>query len=123
LENLLLKRDPYKTGQATFVLGKGVLDGTGSGLRRGEGLLMRDGEVLAVGTPGNLESSTSTRVDVGENVFVPGFVNAHTHVTTRPWEGDQHGQKLKPYVWQAIRGVDNLRLMISAGVTTARTIR
>lgn len=118
-----MRHDPYTTGQTTFVLGKGVIDGTGSGLRQGDGILMRDGVVIAVGTPGNIESSDSTRVNIGANVIVPGFVNAHTHVTTRPWEGDQHGQKLKPYVWQAIRGVDNLRLMISSGVTTARTMR
>lgn len=108
------------TGRTTFVLGRGVIDGTGAGLRAGEGVLIRDGKIVAVGTPGNVEPSDAVRVDAGRTVIVPGFVDSHTHVTIRPGEGNQHGQILKPPVWQTIRGVDNLRRMIASGVTTAR---
>jgi imidazolonepropionase-like amidohydrolase len=55
-------------------------------------------------------------------VILPGFVDAHTHITIRPGEGDQHGQVRMPPVWQAIRGVRNLTGMLSSGVTTARVM-
>jgi imidazolonepropionase-like amidohydrolase len=59
-------------------------------------------------------------VDLGSAVLVPGFVDAHTHITIRPGDGDQHGQLGRPAVWQTIRGVANLERMLASGVTTAR---
>ena len=109
-------------GHTLFLLGRGVIDGTGSSLREGEGVLIRDGVVLAVGTPGNVEHSEAVRIDAGSSVIVPGFIDSHTHVTIRPGEGDQHGQMVKPHVWQTIRGVENLRRMIASGVTTAKSM-
>lgn len=103
-----------------FMLGRGVIDGTGTGLRSGEGVLIGAGRVVDVGTAANIEPADAVRVDAGSAVIVPGFVDSHTHVTIRPGEGNQHGQVLQPPVWQAIRGVENLRRMLASGVTTAR---
>ena len=113
---------PRTAGRPIFILGKGVIDGTGNGLREGVGVLVRDGRIAAVGAPGELDLDGVERVDAGDDVIVPGFVDSHTHVTIRPGEGDQHGQIVKPHVWQAIRGVDNLRRMISSGVTTMKSM-
>lgn len=107
-------------GAPTFLLGRGVVDGTDTRLRDGEGVLIQDGRVRAVGTPGDAAPADVDRVDVGDCVIVPGFVDAHTHVTIRPGEGDQHGQMVQPPVWQTIRGIENLRRMVASGVTTAR---
>ena len=104
----------------TFVIGRGVIDGTGTGLRRGEGVLVRAGRVVDVGTAANIATAAAVRVDAGSAVIVPGFIDSHTHVTIRPGEGNQHGQVVRPPVWQAIRGVENLRRMLASGVTTAR---
>ena len=105
---------------ATFVKCRGVIDGTSAGLRSGAGLLMRDGRVTAVTRMEDLSGQAVTVLDAGEMYLVPGFVDAHTHVTIRPGEGDQHGQLLKPPAWQTIRGVANVRAMLQSGVTTAR---
>jgi len=102
-----------------FLLGDGVFDGTSEGLRVGEGLLIDGDRVVAVCRP-DAVGDPVTRVDLGHAVIVPGFVDAHTHITIRPGEGDQHGQIVKPAVWQTIRGVENLRRMLISGVTTAR---
>jgi len=103
----------------TFLLGAGVFDGTSDGLRAGEGLLIDGDRVVAVCRP-DAAGDAVMRVDLGHAVIVPGFVDAHTHVTIRPGEGNQHGQMMKPAVWQTIRGVENLRRMLASGVTTAR---
>jgi imidazolonepropionase-like amidohydrolase len=104
----------------TFVSGRGVIDGTGTGLRDGEGVLIRAGRVVDVGTAANVAPADAVLVDAGTAVIVPGFIDSHTHVTIRPGEGNQHGQVVQPPVWQTIRGVENLRRMLSSGVTTAR---
>ena len=109
-------------GQSKFILGRGVIDGTGTGLRKGEGILIRDGIIIAVGTPESVKPSDAVRIDAGTSIIVPGFIDSHTHVTIRPGEGDQHGNMLKPHVWQAIRGVENLHRMIASGVTTAKSM-
>ncbi|WP_298325744.1 amidohydrolase family protein [Haloactinopolyspora sp.] len=104
----------------TFFHAAGVFDAVRPGLQAGAGLLVDDGRVAAVGPPDEVCPPGVTRVDLGEVYLVPGFVDAHTHVTIRPGEGDQHRQLVQPPAWQAVRGVDNLRRMLSCGVTTAR---
>lgn len=99
---------------------RGVFDGLGDGIRFGDGLLVADGRVTAVGPAATLAGDGVHTQDLGDVVVVPGFVDAHTHITIRPGEGDQHGQLVKPAAWQTIRGVPNLRRMLLSGVTTAR---
>ncbi len=104
-------------------LAGGVFDGTSEGLRAGVGVLVGGATVLGVGSIDELSRSVPGEVeicDLGERVILPGFVDAHTHVTIRPGEGDQHGQLVRSPVWQTIRGVQNLRRMLASGVTTAK---
>jgi imidazolonepropionase-like amidohydrolase len=82
--------------------------------------LVDGGSVVAVGRADELVTTNVRVHDFGDGVIVPGFVDAHTHVTIRPGEGDQHGQLVRPPVWQTIRGVQNVRRMLQSGVTTAR---
>jgi len=103
-----------------FVRCRGVIDGTDVGLREGAGLLVRDGRVAAVTSRDQVSGPDLTVLDFSDYYLVPGFVDAHTHVTIRPGEGDQHGQLQGPAAWQAIRGVANLGGMLRSGVTTAR---
>ncbi|WP_026874517.1 amidohydrolase family protein [Jiangella gansuensis] len=105
---------------STFYRAVGVFDAVRPGMRAGAGILVRDGRVVAVGPPEEACPPGATRVDLGEVYLVPGFVDAHTHVTIRPGDGDQHGQLQQPAAWQTVRGVDNLRRMLLSGVTTAR---
>jgi imidazolonepropionase-like amidohydrolase len=87
-----------------------------------EGLLVIDGKVAAVGSEEQVTSGDTEVVDLGDVFVVPGFVDAHTHITIRPGEGNQHWQLVQPAVWQTIRGVPNLHRMLRSGVTTARTM-
>lgn len=104
-------------GLVCYVAG-GLFDGTTQRLRS-DAVLVSDGRILAVGPADELAGGGVRRHEL-DGVIVPGFVDAHTHVTIRPGEGDQHGQLAKTAVWQTIRGVANLGDMLRSGVTTAR---
>lgn len=55
-----------------------------------------------------------------EGYAIPGLVDAHTHATIRPGEGDQLGQLGADRTVAAVRSVNNLREDLEAGTTTAR---
>ena len=100
----------------------GLFDGVTGSTGRDGALVVEGGSVVAAGSYRDLRGSADSEHDFGSSVILPGFVDAHTHITIRPGEGDQHGQVRMPPVWQAIRGVRNLAGMLSSGVTTARVM-
>ena len=104
----------------TLIRSSGLIDGTGTGFRPDVALLVEGGRVEAVGPVEALRERADKTIDLGDAVLLPGFIDAHTHLTIRPGEGDQHGQLGLPYVRQALRGVANVRKMLHSGVTTAR---
>lgn len=55
-----------------------------------------------------------------DDFLMPGLIDAHTHITINPGKGNQIGQLQDPVEIQTMRGVRNLRDMLSSGVTTAR---
>jgi imidazolonepropionase-like amidohydrolase len=106
----------------TLVRGRGIIDGTGTGYLDGYGLLIEDRRILTAAAHEELEGRQDEVLDLGDAILLPGFVDAHTHITVRPGEGDQHGQLRAQPVWQALRGVENVRRMAHSGVTTARVM-
>jgi imidazolonepropionase-like amidohydrolase len=106
----------------TLVRGQGIIDGTGTGYLDGYGLLIEDRRILAAAAQEELEGRQDEVLDLGDAILLPGFVDAHTHITVRPGEGNQHEQLRAPPVWQALRGVENVRRMARSGVTTARVM-
>ena len=77
----------------TVVLtGARVIDGTGRAPLENATLLIRNGRVEAVGAPAGVAiPAGATRIDVSGKTIVPGFINAHGHLSN----GDQ---KLPPQV-------------------------
>lgn len=105
---------------AVYYRAAGLVDVIAGEFRPDAGLLIRSGRIAAVGTPDEVTLAGVDSVDLRPAVLVPGFIDAHTHVTIRPGEGDQHAQLQGPPAWQAVRGVQNLNRMVRSGVTTAR---
>ena len=104
----------------TLLIARQLVDGTGRGGSTDHAVLISGDRIEAVGPQAVFASTDARRVDLGDATLVPGFVDAHTHLTIRPGEGDQHGQLRRPHVWQALRAVRNLAAMVASGVTTAR---
>lgn len=114
---------PRPSDRPVLYVGRGVFDGITEGLRAGFAVLVVGDTVAAVGPVEELTTLATYEVelcDLGDGVILPGFVDAHTHVTIRPGEGDQHGQLVRSAAWQTIRGVRNLKRMLRSGVTTAK---
>lgn len=105
-----------------LVRGAGLVDGTGTGFRPGVGVLIEGGRILDVGPADELSGRADETLAAANATLLPGFVDAHSHITIRPGEGDQHGQLRQPAVWQALRGVRNLRRDLASGVTTMRVM-
>jgi imidazolonepropionase-like amidohydrolase len=55
-----------------------------------------------------------------DGVAIPGLVDAHSHATIRPWEGDQIGQLGAHRTTGTVKAVNNLRRDLEAGTTTMR---
>ncbi|MDY6818514.1 MAG: amidohydrolase family protein [Halobacteriales archaeon] len=51
---------------------------------------------------------------------LPGLVDAHSHASIRPWEGDQLAQLRADKARGAARAISNLRTDLEAGTTTMR---
>jgi len=98
---------------ATFVMtGARVIDGTGRAPFENATLLVQDGRVGAVGGPGAVAiPAGATRIDVSGKTIVPGFINAHGHLSN----GDE---TLPPRV----RILQQLGLFARYGVTTVYTM-
>ncbi|WP_129113598.1 amidohydrolase family protein [Halegenticoccus tardaugens] len=86
-----------------------VIDGTVICIERGE--------VVDVGT--NVPAGAELIYD-GQGYALPGFVDAHSHGSIRPGEGDQLGQMRADPAVQAVRAAHNLRCDLEAGTTTMR---
>jgi imidazolonepropionase len=68
-------------------------------------VLIRDGQVLAAGPAGTVESRANpaaTRIDASGLVVMPGFVDAHTHPVFAGWREDEYEMRAQGLTYQQI---------------------
>src|SRR5262245_27339327 len=111
---------PNPTARANFVkidapvivLGHArVIDGTGAAARENQTLVIRDGNIAAVGDAASITvPAGATVIDLAGRTVMPGFVMMHEHLyyTTGPGVYGQLGTSFS-------------RLYLAGGVTTMRT--
>ena len=84
------------------------------------------GQTVAVVDEGRIlevRDDVPADVDVAidhDGYAIPGLVDAHSHATIRPGEGDQLGQLGADRTIAAVRAANNLRRDLEAGTTTMR---
>jgi len=110
----------YRRRMSLLLVARWVVNADGTQLLSDHGVWVDGDTIVSVGPVSELRSSAARVLDLGEVTLLPGFVDAHTHVSVRPGEGDQHGQLARPPAWLALRAARNVEAMLASGVTTAR---
>jgi imidazolonepropionase-like amidohydrolase len=106
---------------ATVVRSGTLFDGTGAEAMHDGVVVIDGGRIQAVGPAETTRvPQGATVVDLHCNFVMPGLVDAHTHASINPGNGDQTGQMRRPAVKQALQATANLRRDLLAGTTTMR---
>ncbi len=94
----------------------GIYDPTNRSIAR-QVAIVRDGRIQAIrdDVPADIEVTIDH-----DGYAIPGLVDAHSHATIRPGEGDQLGQLGADRTVAAVRAANNLRRDLEAGTTTMR---
>jgi imidazolonepropionase-like amidohydrolase len=113
---------PAQTG--TYVLKAArLLDGLSDTLAQPGLVVVADGKIQSVG--GRNVPSGATVIDLGDATLLPGFIDAHTHLTA-DFNPDYNGAALlslqRTVAERAIRVTANARTTLLAGFTTVRDL-
>src|SRR5262249_37417840 len=98
-----------------------LFDGTGSAPVEDQVIGIEDGRIVSINRADVAPPSNSgTTLDLHDKFVMPGLIDAHSHASIVPGDGDQSGQMRQPAVRQALRASANLRRDLAAGTTTMR---
>jgi imidazolonepropionase-like amidohydrolase len=103
---------PVQTGETIAFVGARIIDGTGAAPLENGVLVMRDGQVAAVGPSTTPVPDGARRVDLAGRTVMPGLVNAHGHVS------NVRGLKGSPEFYTPEHVRHQLALYAGYGVTT-----
>jgi imidazolonepropionase-like amidohydrolase len=100
-----------------------LFDGTGADPIPGGVVVIDGGRVVAAGpAEGTPAPPGAGLIDLSGRFVMPGLVDAHSHISIVPGQGDQIGQLRRPPVPQALQATANLRRDLAAGTTTMRVM-
>jgi imidazolonepropionase-like amidohydrolase len=100
-----------------------LFDGTGADPVSGGVVVIDDGRIVAAGPAARTAAPPGAGVvDLAGRFVMPGLVDAHSHISIVPGQGDQIGQLRRPPVPQALQATANLRRDLAAGTTTMRVM-
>jgi len=98
----------------TVITAARLIDGTGSGPVGDAAVVVEGDRITAVGARGAVAvPDGATTIDMGDRTLLPGFVDAHTHITINPGLAGIIGQLEginEVDTRQVLRGSRNLRL-------------
>ena len=109
----------------TYVLKAARLfDGKSNALVKPGAVLVSDGKIVAAGSSVSAPPDAEV-IDLGDATLLPGFIDAHTHLTSM-YSEDYKQNTLdglqKPIAEQALDASVNARVTLMAGITTVRDV-
>ncbi len=116
---------PVVAQQTTVLRAARLIDGTGAAPIDNAAIVVTGNRITAVGPAASIAMPAGARVlDLGDATLLPGFIDAHTHITGRTL-GDPMADMavVKDYAgYGAILGVANARNTLMAGFTSIRVL-
>ena len=107
----------------TVVMGKLLIDGVGSEPMADPVLVIEGGRLTAVGTRGQVSVPPAAAcIDLGDQVLLPGLIDAHVHMEGWRDLNDWTETILTPVALAALRAVEDARKLLEAGFTSARCV-
>jgi imidazolonepropionase-like amidohydrolase len=87
-------------------------------------VVVTDGKIVGVGASANVPAGADV-IDLGDATLLPGFIDAHTHLTgnsSDDWRQDTLDSLQKSLAEQAIDSTANAKVTLMAGFTTVRDV-
>ncbi len=114
-----------KPASKSYVLKAARIFDAKSGVMATPGLVVvTDGKIAAVGAGAAIPSGAEV-IDLGDATLLPGFIDAHTHLTgesSDDWTQDVLQGLEKSYAEQALDATANAKKTLMAGFTTVRDV-
>ena len=110
-------------GQTTAIRAGRLIDGTGAAAVRNAVILVENGRITAVGANVRIPAGAKV-VDLSDRTVLPGFVDAHVHMTG-PVLGEpgwDNALVRESPADAALRGAAHARQTLAAGFTTVRNV-
>jgi len=101
-----------------------IFDGTSDAAKPNGVVVIQGGKIQAAGSGVVIPSGASV-IDLGDSTLLPGFIDAHVHLTGESgdnWYEDTVNGMRQTVAEQAIRSTDYARKTLLAGFTTVRNV-
>jgi imidazolonepropionase-like amidohydrolase len=118
-------RAQQAAGQTIVLKAARLFDGKNNTLMTPGVVIVKDGKIVAVGSSLPLIPAGAEVINLGEATLLPGFIDAHTHVTmmnSDDWKQRELDRLQKPIAEQALDASVNTRITLMAGITTVRDV-
>ena len=113
-----------RSGKSYVLKAARMFDGKSESLTTPGMVVVQDGKIVGVGANANAPAGAEV-VDLGDATLLPGFIDAHTHLTM-PYSEDHDRSELnrleEPIPQMAIESTITARVTLMAGFTTVRDV-
>jgi imidazolonepropionase-like amidohydrolase len=107
--------------KVTVIRAGALFDGTSESVRNGVSILVRGGQIEAVGAQIAVPAGAEV-IDLSGWTVMPGLIDLHTHITSDPSRGFTESQFRNYPGHSAIVGTKNARITLLAGFTTIQNV-
>jgi imidazolonepropionase-like amidohydrolase len=115
----------HKAASKTYVLKAARLfDGKSNALTTPGVVVVTDGKIVAAGTSAAAPAGAEV-IDLGDATLLPGFIDAHTHLTmaySEDYKQNRLDELQKTIAERALDASVNARVTLMAGITTVRDV-